>query len=314
MPDNNFPCSLKIDDFARLIGATPQELDCFCARQFASMDLRYRLISGIERDEIILGILKRMDATELSVSGENRQPDWEKGWGENLKDFIESGYDLEKLVPKYFRKNVPIRLFGEYAMPADSDFVLNCTRLFRTWLFRKYLAGIGTIYEFGCGPASHLAYLAKEFPDKKLFGLDWAKPSQEIIKLLRQQYGWDIHGRRFDFFRPDPELVLDQNSAIFTFGALEQIGARHHDFLNFLLLEKPILCINVECIVEFYNSASLVDYLALRYHRRKNYLDGYLSRLQELASEKRIEIIAKHHQPFGNMYDDSHSYIIWKPI
>lgn len=303
-----------LNDIAKLFGATAAEVEFLCGDLLEIMELGFRPISGKERDELILSILRRIDGTDLPVSGEQRQGEWEQGWGENLRAFIESGYDVEKLVPRYFKKGVPVRLFGDYVMPDDPDFVLNCTRLFRAWLFRKHLSSFDTIYEFGCGPATHLAFLADEFPGKKLVGLDWAAPSQEIISLLAEHHGWNIHGRHFDFFNPDPDLHLDSNSAVYTFGALEQTGRNYGGFLEFLLQDKPALCINVECLAEFYSPDTLTDYLALKYHKRKNYLDGYLTCLRELERSGRVEILESHHQQFGNMFDDSHSYIIWKPL
>jgi len=306
--------TMTVQDFATLFGTSVAEVAEYCGERIAEVDLSYRFLEGSDRDDVILAVLKRIDAPDIPVSGSSRQGDWEQGWGENLKEFIESGYDVEKLVPKYFKKNVPVRFMGTYILPVNPDFVLECTRLFRTWIFRKYLSDYPAIYEFGCGPATHLSYLAEIFPDRKLVGLDWARPSQEIIRLLAEHRGWNIKGHNFDFFNPAPEVHLDRNSAVYTFGALEQIGDRHGEFLEFLLREKPAICVNIECIAEFYDESSLSDYLALRYHKRKNYLDGYLTRLRELAACERIEIIAEHHQQFGNMFDDSHSYLIWKPI
>ncbi|MCC6325828.1 MAG: hypothetical protein DCC43_15240 [Candidatus Brocadia sp.] len=303
---------LTIDDFARLFGTTADDIDEYCKGLVDTMDFSFEQLSDIERDKLILNILKRIDLADLPVSGEERKPEWEKGWADNLRDFINSGYDLSKLVPKYFKKNIPVRLNREYVMPVDPDFVLNCTRVFRNWIFRKYLKDVDSIYEFGCGPATHLAFLAGIYPGKKLYGLDWAKPSQEIIRLLAKHFGWQIEGRHFDFFAPDVNLHLDENSAVYTFGALEQIGGNHKAFLQFLLKESFKLCINVECISEFYNQDYLPDYLAFKYHKRRNYLDGYLTRLQELEAEGKIIILAMHHQQFGNIYDDSHSYVVWK--
>lgn len=304
---------LTIDDFARLFGTTADDIADCCKELIDAMDFRFERLSGAERDKLILNILKRIDSADLSVSGEERKPEWEKGWAENLQDFINSGYDISKLVPKYFKKNAPVRLNRDYVMPVDPDFVLNCTMVFRNWLFRKYLKDSGSIYEFGCGPATHLVFLASIYPDKKLYGLDWAKPSQEIIRLLAKHFSWQIEGRHFDFFAPDVNLHLEENSAVYTFGALEQVGRNHETFLQYLLKESPGLCINVECISEFYNQDYLPDYLAVKYHKKRNYLDGYLTRLQKLEAAGKIKILAMHHQQFGNMYDDSHSYVIWKP-
>ena len=309
---DNLP-TVTLADFARLFGTTTDDITESCKDIIDTVDLRYERLSGTDRDKIILNILKKTESVDLSTSGEKRKPEWEKGWAENLQDFINSGYDISKLVPKYFKKNVPVRLNREYVMPMDPDFVLNCTRVFRNWIFKKYLKDVDSIYEFGCGPATHLAFLASIYPKKKLYGLDWAKPSQEIIRLLAKHFGWRIEGRHFDFFAPDVNLHLEENSAVYTFGALEQIGGNHEAFLQFLLKESFELCINVECISEFYNQDYLPDYLAVNYHKKRNYLDGYLTRLQELEAAGKIRILAVQHQQFGNIYDDSHSYVIWKP-
>ncbi|WP_162604656.1 class I SAM-dependent methyltransferase [Geomonas edaphica] len=305
---------MNVDDFAKLFGTSSSEvLEC-CSEELASLDPHYRVLAGDERDQVLLQVLAKIDDPGTPESGTSRLPDWERGWGENLDEFVRSGYDIEKLVPKYFKKNVPARFMGEYILPIDPQFVLVCTRMFRRWIFGRYLAPYDTIYEFGCGPATHLAFLAQNYPGKKLVGLDWARPSQEIISLLAQHRGWDIEGRHFDFFHPDPTLRLAPRSAVYTFGALEQVGGRHGEFLDFLLREKPAICVNVECLCEYYDASRLSDYLALRYHRRKKYLDGYLTRLKELEARGRIEILASHHQRFGNMYDDSNSYVVWRPL
>jgi hypothetical protein len=216
-------------------------------------------------------------------------------------------------VPKYFKKNVPVRLNRDYVMPLDPDFVFNLTRLFRMWLFKKYLSNMDVIYEFGCGSAHHLAFLANLYPLKKLYGLDWAQSSQEIIHLLSERHGFSIKGYRFDFFHPDEGIEIEPNSAVYTFGALEQIGKDHESFLRFLLQRSPALCINIEGLHELYAQEYLLDYLALRYHKRRKYLDGYLTRLWELEKDGKIEIIKFHHQRFGNLFDDPHSYVIWRP-
>jgi len=277
------------------------------------VDLRYRFFSKEERDQLILQVIKKIYSSELTKAGGNRRRDWEQGWRENLQELIDSGYNLDCLIPKYFKKNVPARLNLDFIMPISPSFVFAYAHVYRTWLFRKYFSKVMNIYEFGCGPAYHLAYLAIMYPEKRLFGMDWASPSQEIIRHLAAHFDWNIEGYHFDFFNPTLNLAIEKNSGVLTFGALEQVGDKHGPFLDFLLQNKPSICVNVECLNEFYNTDNLLSYLALQYHIKRNYLSGYFTALRRLEKNGRIEIIAVHHHCFGNLFDDPMSYVIWKP-
>ncbi len=306
--------NITVDDFASLFGTTPEEITRYCGDILKARDFEYEEIAGEARDKLLLEVLERIFDTGLRRAGKERQGDWETGWRENLEEFVASNFDFDHLVPKYFKKNVPARLNLKYIMPLAPNFVFDYTHVYRTWLFRKYLERAQNIYEFGCGPAYHLVYLARLYPEKNLFGLDWATSSQEIIGVLSKELGFRITGRRFDFFEPASDLVLERDSAVFTFGALEQIGDKHGEFLNFLLRNKPAICMNVECLHEFYDPDNLLSFLALQYHRKRNYLSGYLTALRDFEKDGRIKIIASHYHKFGNMYDDALSYVVWRPI
>lgn len=305
--------ALTVSDLAGLFGAEEGELISFCKSQLEGMDLRYRTLKTEERDHVLLQVLAAIESQNLEIAGEARLPAWERGWNENLTDFIDSGYNIEKLVPKYYKKAAIVRLNRDYVMPIGDNFVLNVTKIFRSWIFSKYLKTAECVHEFGCGPAYHLAYLAELNGRRKLFGYDWTVASQRIIGLLKNHYGYQMEGTNFDFFNPNNSLELGTDSAVITFGALEQVGERHEKFLQFLLEKRPGICINIECIDEYYDERHLLDYLAYRYHRKRNYLSGYLTRLQQLEQAGRIEIIKTYHQMFGNIFGDPHSYIVWKP-
>ncbi|OGV65308.1 MAG: hypothetical protein A2283_05845 [Lentisphaerae bacterium RIFOXYA12_FULL_48_11] len=305
---------LTTESFANLFGTNIDDLSRHCGDLIHSAEFTYNKILGEERDRIMLQVLEKIFAPKLARAGEERRPDWEQGWKENLDEYLASGYNLEKLIPKYFKQYVPARLNLEYIMPLSPNFVFAYTHVYRTWIFKKYLSEVDHIYEFGCGPAYHLAYLAQLFPDKELFGLDWATSSQEIIKHLAKQSGWRIKGGQFDFFKPDPAFCLNKNSGVLTFGALEQIGDNHGPFLEHILKNRPSICVNVECLHELYSPDNLLSYLALQYHQKRNYLSGYLTKLQGLEKDKRIKIIRYHYHKFGNLYDDALSYVIWKPL
>ena len=92
-----------------------------------------------------------------------------------------------------------------------------------------------------------------------------------------------------------------------TYAALEQIGNNHEAFIQFLMRKSPLLCVNVECLCELYDDNALVDYLAIKYHKKRNYLDGYLTRLQQLQADgKKSEALALYKELKG---DDQPSHV-----
>jgi SAM-dependent methyltransferase len=196
----------------------------------------------------------------------------------------------------------------------DPNFELNWYRVFRLWLFQTYLAGVNTVYEFGCGSGFNIAALAKLYPEKRYYGLDWASQSVDIVNELGKKFGWDMHGRLFDFFAPDRGLCIEENSAILTIGALEQTGTEYGSFLQYLLDSSPRLCVHFEPILEWYDENNLIDYAAIRFHQKRNYWRGFPTRLRELQEDGKIEILKTNRSYFGSLYIDGYSQLIWRPI
>ena len=127
-------------EFAALFGGTPEEVVAWCAPFLERFDFTCRRLEGEERDAYILAALKRLDPAAVSVAGPERKPDWESGWSENLRDFVDGGYDLDALVPKYMRPGQAVRLMGEYMQPRAPYFVRDYTKVFRAWLARRFMA------------------------------------------------------------------------------------------------------------------------------------------------------------------------------
>lgn len=305
--------SLELKDFARLFGITVDDFDDECRELIAKTDFRYTKVSPEKCDEIILQIIKKIDSGQLKRAGKEGKDRWEKGWSENLQDFIASEYDLAELVPKYVRPNQVLRLYCDYVMPSDAQFELNFFAVLRLWLFKEYLKEFDSIYEFCCGTGYNLPILARLFPEKELYGLDWPNASIEIVNLIGRKLGMKITGYLFDMFSPDYKLEIAENSAIMTIGGLEQLGKDHQAFVQFLIEKVPKLCIHVEPICELYDENNLVDYLAIKFHKARNYLTNFLINLQRLESENRIEIIKTQRVHFGSLYHDGWSLVIWRP-
>ncbi|MBA4373146.1 MAG: hypothetical protein C0402_09840 [Thermodesulfovibrio sp.] len=301
-------------DFSALFGIKSGELPAACRELIDNLDFRYRRPDTAGRDRILLEVIRRLDSGNMSVSGEKRRPEWEKGWAENLQTFVQHDFDLGQLTPKYVRPDQPVRLHQEYVLPVCAEFELNFYTVFRNWLFRQYLHDAGTVFEFGCGTGYNLAMLARLFPQKQLYGLDWSVSSRDLVNKIAEATGYAITGLLFDMFSPDDTLVFPSGSAVLTLNSLEQLGTDHEQLIQFFLRKAPALCIHAEPFYELYDEKILPDYLAMQYHAKRNYLRGYLPRLRQLEEEGRIEILRIHRVPFGSLFHEGYSLCVWRPV
>ena len=98
-----------------------------------------------------------------------------------------------------------------------------------------------------------------------------------------------------------------------TFGALEQVGGRFGPFIDYVLGQRPAVCLHIEGFVELYEPRDLFDYLAARYHRRRGYLEGLLPHLQQLERSGEVEILSVHRHRAGVYSNDTYSHVAWRP-
>ena len=305
---------LTLEDFARSFGTTVEDISEECKDLINGCDFRYRVIEGQERDRVILDVLKKIETDQQVIGAKERKAVWEKGWIENLQDFIDSNYALEKITPKFIRPNQPIRFNRQYIMPSNPNFELDYFLVFRLWLFRKYLRDLDPIYDFGCGTGFNLIALAQMYPEKTLYGLDFVPSSRDIVNKIGEVYKLNITGHLFDMTSPDENFEIEPNSAVLTSGSIEQLAGRFEAFLQFILSHSPGLCINIEPTAELYDENNLIDYLAIRFHRKRGYTENYLPRLRELEAQGKIEILKVKRLYFGSLYMEGFSYIVWKPM
>lgn len=299
--------TLEVADFARLLGTTIDDIDTQTKEFISKTDFRYKYLNKKERDETILKVLKQIDS-DTEKKDKDR---WEKGWSENLNSFIDNEYNLSELIPRYVKSNQVLRLYKDYIIPCDANTEINFFTVMRYWLFKKYFKDLDVIYEFGCGPGYNLTFMTELFPEKKLYGLDWSTSSINILNLLRSKLGMNINGVLFDMFNPDYNIKIEQNSLVLTIGSLEQVGNHHQKFIDFLIDKKPKLCIHIEPIYELYNENNLIDNLAMRFHKKRNYLSNFLPTLRDLEKENKISILKINRMQFGSIFHDGWSMIIW---
>ena len=301
---------LTLSDFAELFRTQAEDMPAGCIDLINHGQWGFERLSGSQRDSAVLEILKRIDSRSLSAVKDGSQR-WSDGWGENLEAFRSSGGDLTQLQPKYIRPGLPVRLFGDLVKTEDQRFEQSWYNVFRDWLFLTTLSGHDHIYEFGCGSGYNVARLAQLYPEKEIVGLDWVQPSVDIVNGLHETHGMKTCGRLFNFLEPDDSLEFPDGSIVLTMCALEQIGSDHSKFIDFLLTKKPTLVVNIEPVLDWYDPDSLVDYLAIRAHERRGFLSGYLSKLQKLEIEGRINIQKASRTYFGSMLHEAYSQIIW---
>jgi hypothetical protein len=137
---------------------------------------------------------------------------------------------------------------------------------------------------------------------------------KEIIDLIREKYGFRVQGHVFDMFAPDTRLAIGAKSGVFSSGALEQLGTNFGPFLSYLLEQKPKIVVNINHLTELYDPEKLLDYLAIKFERRRNYLYGFIPELQNLERAGKVEIIKIHRSYFGSLPHDGYSYVVWRPL
>ena len=253
---------LSTKTFAKIFKIKESSLPIVAKQVINNANFNYEIIKGKDRDTAILKVVKSLNS-DLKISGPQRKLDWERGWDENLEEFKQSN-DLNDLIPK-FVKGTYIRFQGNYIEPESNSFETEFVIVLRYYLFDKYYKNISKLYEFGTGTGLNLVAATKIFPEMKLVGLDWANSSIDIISALKEKLKINVSGRRFDLFNPDDKYKLDEDCGILTVGTLEQLGENFKPFINYLLKNKPKICIHMETIYELYNPGDLLDYLAIKY-------------------------------------------------
>ena len=286
----------------------------FIAKKISEAELIYSTITEKERDEVILKIISVLLDDSLPFSGKHRFKQWEKGWRENLDGYLEN-QDDKFLVPKYFGKYDIVRVNGQFVRVASPNFETNIISAITYWVADKYLREFKNLFEFGCGPGYNLLKLREINSKADIWGLDWVKSSQNTIKHIAIRHN-DKHlfAYKFDYFNPNYSFKLPPKSAVLTVASLEQTGQNYKKFVEYLLKNKPEICVHIEPIAELRDPKTLPDYLSIEYFKKRKYIKGFLDYLRKLESRGKIKIIKAQRTNSGSMFVDGHSLIVWKPI
>jgi hypothetical protein len=305
----------KLDrpEFERALGVPPGTLDDKTAQLLERAGLTYATIDPAGQKQLEAETRQSIERG-FTVVGEHRAGIWRDAWQEQLDRFEASGFDVEALNPKFVDHSPILRWQGAYVRGTSDKFELRFMEVLRDMLFRKYLADVDSLYEFGSGSAFNVAAYARLFPSVEICALDWAPAAVRIADLLRERLGLRVRGRRFDFFEPDGQVALGPGSGVLTMCALEQTGDRFGPFLDYLLDQKPRRVVHVEPTLELYDPDSAHDRLAIEYHTRRKYLSGLLPALRQHEQRGRIRIRYSHRLRFGSRFHECFTVHVWEPV
>lgn len=302
---------IKPKDIESLWG---HKLNSYVKGKIGSYKLTYSPVSEKGKGEILIKIIDTLLDPFLVYSGPHRLKQWEKGWGQNLLQLKEQK-SFEAISPKYFGKYPINRLKQEFVKGVSTDYEKNMLYMILDYVFDRYLREVDYIYEFGCGTAHNLIKTREVNKKANLIGLDWSTSSQKIIETMAKSgLIQNIQGYNFDFFKPNKQIKIEKNSAIYTVAALEQIGETFKPFVSYLLQNKPKICIHVEPIAEVLDEKSLIDNLSIKYFKKRKYLNGYLTYLRDLEKKGKVRIVEVKRTYVGSMYIEGYSIIAWKPL
>ena len=272
-----------------------------------------------ERDNCILEILKVLDDNNIIKAGRKRQNDWYKGWDENFKNYCISN-NTEDLIPKYYNKYPYLRFDSELYKIKNPRAELNSVRILINYITDVYLKNFNQIIELGAGTCHHILEISKNLKTNPTFyALDWSETTTSIAKKLKlNNHINSIYSFKFDFFNPkwdnSIDMPKDNESVIYSFAALEQVGEDFDDLFNFIQDNiKPKMVIHLEPIAELLPQNNLLSYLSTKYFQKRNYLNGYLAFLRKQEKSGKIKIHLTSRMPFGSLYIEGYSLIVWSP-
>ncbi len=276
-------------------------------------------ITKKERDYCILEIHKKLFDENIIKSGPSRQKDWLIGWGENLNNFIKTN-DPKDLIPKYYNKYKFIRFDSEFFKFKKDNTELNTVRILINYIADIYLNKSNSIIELGAGTCHHLYELSKILNNEtNFFALDWSESTTKISNRLKdKKHIKNIDSFKFDFFNPEwndnIKIPPKNESIVFSFAALEQVGKDFNKLFNFINETiKPKYVVHLEPIGELLPEDELLSYLSKKYFLKRNYLNGYLEFLRRKEKGQEIEIQVESRMPFGSLFIEGYSLVVWKP-
>lgn len=328
--------SLTAFDFAFAFGTSVERLPPDVLNAIARADFRYDELNREEYNQVIQDILRTLKADLPRTDQPDRIEAWEKGWRERLAEYGVTGRP-SSLIPRDFFKHKYARWQGDIIHPVSRGFEADFYSVVVRMLAHEYLREAHAIVDFGCGTGAALLILSESLCPNEgdlpvmersmrsfagvsmpLIGCDWAKGSQEILSAIATKTGLLIEGHNFNMLKPEDTVPRPmfwfRHVGVITVHAMEQLGDRFRPFLDYLLAKRPAVCVHLEPIVELYLPNNfLLDALAVEYHRKRGYLEGFLPTLRELERKGEVDIVDARRLGFGSLYHEAYSAVVWRP-
>jgi len=305
----------KIDeaDLARRLGLPLEDVQAV-TNVYPLPVVGFRRLQEEERGAFYKTIVDYLTVMDRTEGVQTTPGNWQSEWGRVRDRVLAEGPSVETLRPDYFHYKT-LRLDGEYAFTDDPLFEHHAYIAILRLLFATYLPKAERVIDLGCGTGTSLYLLNQLGPGRELIGGDWVPESQETVNAIGAATGENIRGVHFNMQTLDGADALPfKGAAVTTLHAMEQLGTAHQPLLDLLMAHSPTLVLHLEPVEEFYDPDNLFDQVALTHHRQREYLSGYLTRLRQLASDGRIELLAERRLYLGSTWHEAYSLIVWRPV
>jgi hypothetical protein len=266
----------------------------------------------LDRDQLVLNTIKEIEKP-LPTPGPAEIAKWERGWAEVAARIADHGVSEHTLKPQYYHSEY-MRLFGNYVI-GMSEYELH--KIISELIFKYYFSNLDSVVEFACGTGINLLRIGKIYPNYKLIGSDWATPTISILNAIAEQQKIDVSGKLINLWTgagANSAELVNGRTGVLTVHGLEQVGSEWKPFLKIVDEMRPSIIVHIEPIAELYDENNLLDFLALRYHKKRKYLSGYLTEILNRKERSEIEVIAKKRLRFGSKFHEAYSLLVWKHI
>ncbi len=178
-----------------------------------SLNLNYKELSDDETQDVCRSCFEMLLGSDLKIAGKHRKNEWETGWGQNVKSFMQEP-SIANLRPLYFGKSEVSRWRQQFIRPVSLSFEVDMLSVIVRWVATTFMIDPDHIAEFGCGTGINLVHLRSVHPNATITGLDWTSSSQELVCALANSTNDSrMFAHKFDFFEPDTLFTIGLETA-----------------------------------------------------------------------------------------------------